>query len=324
MEMQKKCSAAFGFTLIELLIVVAVITLLIGMMSTGMRLVVRASKKLKQKSILHAFETGLELYNKDFDDYPDSRRTPETTNTDVVCGAHHLAEALVGRDEKGLDPLTKWYAPSSTQEVYASQAKGSSQTEIDASLNRRKGPYVELRDTGVVLIKDLFETSRDLRNVFSEDIGKRSPVLTDIFTMSTEIGTNTFKLGTPILYFRANSSSRLFRSKDDPATTTKDESDIKYWIYDFNDNRRVAAIGPRDKDSAPRHFPDPDANPPGSGKNREEMFYERVTNPKVVYSPPPGQGEPYYKPYNPKTFILMSAGYDGVYGTKDDVTNFNY
>jgi hypothetical protein len=29
------------------------------------------------------------------------------------------------------------------------------------------------------------------------------------------------------------------------------------------------------------------------------------------------------RPYNPKSFILISAGFDGIYGTKDDITNFD-
>jgi len=28
------------------------------------------------------------------------------------------------------------------------------------------------------------------------------------------------------------------------------------------------------------------------------------------------------RPYKPDTFILMSAGFDGEYGTNDDITNF--
>jgi len=46
----------------------------------------------------------------------------------------------------------------------------------------------------------------------------------------------------------------------------------------------------------------------------ETLFYETITNPGVSYE----------KPFNSTTFILISAGNDGIFGTKDDVTNFDY
>jgi len=35
-----------------------------------------------------------------------------------------------------------------------------------------------------------------------------------------------------------------------------------------------------------------------------------------------GSGE-VYKPHNPESFLLISKGYDGVYGTEDDIVNWN-
>lgn len=322
MEIRKRLSGERGFTLIELLVVVAIIALLVGLLSTGMRKVVLLSKNLKQKSIFHGIETGLELFSKDFDGYPDSTKLPRGSFADDICGAHHLTEALIGRDERGFDPRSKWYAPTSDTKVYANTAKGSTAAEIAASLNRRKPPYVELRDTPALLISDLYENTRTF---FSEQDGKKAPVLTDIFTRHISVGNNTLKVGTPILYFKANSSSRLFRDDDDPATANKDESDIDLWIYNYTDNKQMALLGPIDPEpGSASHFPDPDANPPGSGKNREEIFYETITNPKVSFVKPQDPTETYFKPYNPKTFILLSAGYDGIFGTRDDVSNFNY
>lgn len=321
MEIRKRLSGERGFTLIELLVVVAIIALLVGLLSTGLSKVVRASKNLKQKSIFHGIETGLELFSKDFGDYPDSDRMDDGSNDNFICGAHHLAEAIIGRDERGFDPKSKWYAPTSDKKVYASTAKGSEPAEIKASLNRRKPPYVELRDTPALLISDLYT---DTKKIFSEEDGKRAPVLTDIFTKRIYIGDEALRVGTPILYFKANSSSRLFREEDDPDTANKDESDTKLWIYNYWDNIQMVRLGPLDPDpDTPRHFPDPDADPP-DGKPPMDIFYERITNPKVSYPKPQDPTETYYKPYNPKTFILLSAGHDGIFGTRDDVSNFNY
>ncbi|MCK5174909.1 MAG: prepilin-type N-terminal cleavage/methylation domain-containing protein [Planctomycetes bacterium] len=318
MEIRKRLSGERGFTLIELLVVVAVIALLVGLLSSGMSRVVRLSKNLKQKSIFHGIETGLELFSKDFGGYPDSGEIKDSSNDNFVCGAHHLAEALIGRDERGFDPRSKWYAPESDQKVYANTDKGSPAADIQASLNRRKQPYIELRDTPVLLISDLYE---DTRKLFSEDSGKQARVLTDVFARRIMVGTNSLRVGTPILYFKANTSSRLFRDDDDPATA-KDESDMDLWIYDFKDNREVVHLGPLDPDPVgAKHFPDPDT-PPVLGP--PEIFYERITNPNISLLKQQGPPGTYYKPYNPKTFILLSAGHDGIFGTRDDVSNFNY
>ena len=50
------------------------------------------------------------------------------------------------------------------------------------------------------------------------------------------------------------------------------------------------------------------------GMDGLEWFYETIKDSRV---------DAYDKSHNPKTFILISAGPDGVFGTKDDVTNFN-
>jgi hypothetical protein len=44
-----------------------------------------------------------------------------------------------------------------------------------------------------------------------------------------------------------------------------------------------------------------------------QLFYEYIRDPKV-------QGTPW--PYRPDSYILISAGADGLYGTSDDICNF--
>ncbi len=44
-----------------------------------------------------------------------------------------------------------------------------------------------------------------------------------------------------------------------------------------------------------------------------QVFYKAITNDKVTATP---------RPHNEDGYILMSAGWDGLYGTKDDVFNF--
>ena len=44
-------------------------------------------------------------------------------------------------------------------------------------------------------------------------------------------------------------------------------------------------------------------------------FYEIINNSKI---------DTHDQPFNATTFLLMAPGWDGIFGTKDDITNFDY
>ena len=309
-----------GFTLIELLVVIAIIVMLIGILVPGMQAFKRTADNLKQKSRFHAMEIGLELYQKDFRTYPESKMLLETSTSDFVCGAHHLAEALFGRDLKGFDYKTDWYAPNENKAIYSDEEMGSSEEEIKACNMRRKEPYVDFKDVGVFSLgegaddgeKLYSETETGILYAGTEDFP--SPVISDVFYKKTikieNIETaqqQTFRVGTPVLYYKADTSKKVFRAtEDNPATTTIDETDPKNWIYNYWDNAAMFFNLPvHNKPDKIHVYADP--------TNGFKDFNEDITNQKV------GQ---YAKPYNARSFLLISAGRDGIYGTNDDVTNF--
>ena len=313
-----------GFTLIELLVVISIITLLIGFLATGVQGVKRHATNLRQKSNFHAIEVGLELFEKDYDDYPPSRVLPDATTTTepLVCGAQHLAEALVGRDMRGFDPKTNWYAPDEDETIYANKDdKGSTKEDEAASRTRRWKLFIELKKMGAFVMHDLYENyDPSVEDVYStKDYTKlesfRAPVITDIFRQKKitrpdppyEGGSEW--VGSPILYYKANSSSRLFKKVPQPSDK------LATWIYNYQDNRGIIELGTI-KDPAVMHqfnelYTYTEDNQQRTGVH---LFYKTITNPKVSYD----------KPFNAATFILISAGHDGIYGTKDDITNFNY
>lgn len=294
-----------GFTLIELLVVVAIISMLVGIIAPGLRGVVRQARNLKQKSVMKSMETGLELYAKDFDGYPDSSVLSNSGAPPYICGAQRMTEALVGRDGRGFDPKTKWYAPDPVPDY------PDLYTDEDKSLNRRKNPYVELKDTGAYLIfPDLYDT--DPGTVFSSNDNGRAPVFADIYRhrrVDLGGGQSTWA-GNPIVYFKADASSRYF-GPDSP------EQDKRKWIYNYEDNREIFKLGPVQDPINEEHHYNPTYTDTDKNMTGEELFYEDITDHKVKT----GQ---FVKPYNANTFILMSAGWDGIFGTKDDITNFNY
>lgn len=307
-----------AFSLMELLVVIAIIALLTGMLAPGIGVITRAAKRLKQSSVFHGYKTGLELFSRDFNDYPESDVLSGAGGS--VYGAQRLAEALMGIDQKGFDPKSKWYAPNHGPDIYAStdRVPASSAAEIAACDNRRKEIYVEQKDDGCYALADIY-SGGSIAPVYSpsgfED--PRAPVLTDIFkkkyiTLTTPTGgTNRVKVGTPVLYFKADTRSRLFMGTDLLGIGNRAN-----WVYNYEDNRAIIELGTVLDPTTVKHDFDESQQVTHNGQTMDGMdwFYETIKDSRV---------DAYDKPHNPKTFILMSAGPDGVFGTKDDVTNFD-
>ena len=55
-----------------------------------------------------------------------------------------------------------------------------------------------------------------------------------------------------------------------------------------------------------------------------DLFYKGTVMNRKFHSLDASGNPASDRPHNPNTFLLMSAGWDGVFGTKDDVTNFDY
>ena len=307
-----------GFTLIELLVVIAIITLLLGILSPGLSALNRHATGLKQKSQLSAIGIGLELFKRRYDNYPNSRAVVDGDSSKVVTGAHHLVEALLGRDEQGYDPKSLWHGPGETAitDLYRNDTDFP---EGRTSLNRRYKLFVELKATGVYRLDQIYDPAIDPPvNFLHSGTGtgwNESPVFTDIFKAKKIVNNGeNVKVGSPILYYRANYKSQTHYRDVVQKTNTSN------WIYDFNDNKNITG--------------DIINGPVGLKSLRDDTkknvltqakFYEMITNPHSVTqttSAPPNDIRS--RPFNQNSFILISAGWDGVYGTKDDITNFGY
>jgi prepilin-type N-terminal cleavage/methylation domain-containing protein len=318
-----------AFTLIELLVVVAIIAMLVGILSVGTRAAMRQARNLKQKAELKAMELGLELFAKDFDGYPESKVLGPDKGGPAVCGAQRLAEALVGRDDRGFEPQTGWYPPIPPGDTaYNSTAPADLyDASIAASLHRRKEPYVVLKNSGFYNIAELWSGGIGSSNIYTAS-GKvnreRSPVITDLFnqTSITLASGTSVKVGLPVLYFKADGTKRFRIDGASPPATVKNPAPTEYskWVYNFDDNLPVVTLPVlSDPTMTDMDFIDPASPNPATvtAAEKAQRFYENITQ-----TADPDRN--YYKPFNANTFILISAGWDGVYGTKDDITNFTY
>lgn len=152
------------------------------------------------------------------------------------------------------------------------------------TLEDRKGPYVPDASSNPYRLKDLYK-----------DVGPfdgNEYVLCDIFRQVTHVGTGK-KVGMPILYYKAD-TSKTVHDVNDPNNPEN--------IYDYKDNHALLALGvPGQPGQKHPLYEDP------------KIFYEIARNDRVAGPSVPNRAD---------TYIILSAGRDGLYGTEDDIPNF--
>lgn len=155
------------------------------------------------------------------------------------------------------------------------------------NLKTRKGPYLLPESANAYRLEDLYsDTGPYKSNPF---------VLCDVYTRVIHKVTGK-RIGMPILYYTANTS------KTGHSMEAVGKGDA---IYDYHDNHELVARGL------------PWEPPPGGPKHKlfedPETFYTSTLNDKIAIP----------RPCRSDTYILLSAGFDGEYGTGDDVFNFD-
>ena len=265
-----------GFTLVELLTVLAIITMLIGLLMPSVAMVRTLAREAKQRAQLNTIGLALTAFRDSYGDYPPS------DDPRSYGGAQKLAEALLGWDLLGFHPDSAWRPDG--RDAFGDQIYNP------ATLDERRGPYLEAGATDAFALRDLFVSAAPLdpgRFVICDAFGAKDVILAS--------GQNV-RAGSPILYYRANTSSRSL-DIDDPAGP----------IYNIQDNAGLVGLGSIRDLGAVHPLAD------------ELVFYSDnggVVDPKATAA-----GGIMW-PYRPDSYILISAGADGLYGTSDDITNF--
>lgn len=309
---------AHGLTLIELLTVVAVIAILIGLLLPATNLVRSHARRAAQKVQFSAIELGLEAYKNDFGYYPPSNAS------NGYGGAQKLAEAMLGLDLLGFNPAVNLGSPlmdGFTQNHLDHYVSVDPNMSGGSFLDARKGRYLELESANA------FRLGEDRTNPLNpigglyRNTGLLSPlahVLCDVYkaTAVRQGNGDIVKAGAPILYYRADPTNKLFRQTDG--------SDFSTSVYNVYDNVMLVeqrAIQEQAKKPSRRNDPlnggDGSLSIPavfyGVGAGNATSFYGYAQDPKVTTYP---------WAYNSDTYLLISAGEDGMYGTEDDVRNF--
>ncbi|MHC4570421.1 MAG: type II secretion system protein, partial [Planctomycetota bacterium] len=287
-----------GFTMIEMLIVLGILLLLVGLLVPALTAVRNIAKETKQKAQFSTIELALAGFKNDHGDYPPSDwALPSPSNPGAdYCGAQKLTEALLGWDLLGFHPDSAWRAdgldatggPMTYDPLQTRDLDGDG---IADTLNERKDPYLELGSAGAFKLRDLFGINP------VGPLALETYVLCDVFTYKKIMLTATGKavrVGSPILYYKANTSQKTIRG-----------------IYNVNDNDVLVQMKLNaDLDNRLHPLTDP--------TSQFEYFYgtASATDGIVGYIQDP-KIETMPWPYRPDSYLLISAGADGLYGTPD-------
>ena len=300
-----------GFTLVEILTVVAIIATLVAILIPALSTVQRIAKETKQKAQFNSIKLALETFKNDFGDYPPSNYLIGGN----YCGAQKLAEALVGWDLLGFHPKSAWRADGLDTAGGAGtydpgRVRDTNGDGFPDTLEERQEPYLQLADIGVFRLGNisidkpgLFNNTGNLHSdtyVICDVFGVKKVTMVKSDPVTGQPISLTENAGTPILYYKANTSSKRLLNN---------LAEFDNNIYNMRDNGVLVNLGKiTDRKEHPLYYP--------------ELFYSAgkgIVDPKVVIDP----GDPTKLwPYRPDSYILISAGADGLYGTSDDIRNF--
>jgi type II secretory pathway pseudopilin PulG len=279
-----------AFTIVELLTVMSIIIILISLLLPALNAAKRFSRVVLQKNQFRNIGSGLQIYESDFDEYPDSSALD--ADNAAYCGAMKLAEVMAGQDGLAfhLDSrLTNDGQDAGGADLYLPGA-----TLDDENLGSRK-EYLERKDIQICSLDDLYETPGSTFNRTSY-----VALLCDVFRSVRNLDTKR-KMGMPVLYYRAD-TSRMLHDVNDPANTDN--------IYNYEDNHDFLSLGLPPDGSTVYPLYQRGSDPAG------QVFYENTLNKALE------EESGVQRPHNKDSYILISAGWDGIYGTRDDVYNF--
>ncbi|MCK5174907.1 MAG: type II secretion system protein [Planctomycetes bacterium] len=322
-----------GFTIVELLTVMAVIAVLIGLLVPALNLVREFANEIQQKGQFHSIGIGLEMFKTEYGFYPPSNDNADPFHLhpqDIVPygGAQKMAEALVGLDLLGFHPRSDFRTHGTFSH---DDGTGTGTMKPDAwayhpgadylpantlfeetaleNVQARKGPFVELENANAYTMEDVYGSlvaapfARTPGNLSDPLLPLTPFVVCDEYAKKRELGKKT---GMPILYYRAHTNSIFQDSLNDneliPIGSLTDED-----IFDYRDNRELIELGSATQPA--------EIHPIDIILGTDPLAFESVIlNPQVTTID---------RPFRAGSYILMSAGKDGLYGNADDIYNFD-
>jgi type II secretory pathway pseudopilin PulG len=303
----EKFNKRAAFTIVELLTVMSIIVVLMSLLVPSLAMVKRYAREVRQRAQFHAIDAAMELFQSEEDGYPDSGALGGDGAD--YCGAMKLCEAMVGQDLMGFHPSSQFRSDLEDGRgnvLYDRDPLSTADDPEADNLQARKGPYLQLENANAYRLWHLYGQG-NTGPAFSGD-SEDLFVLCDVYGRVTNKETGK-KVGMPILYYKADPAGNLHDPNYYLPPLTNPSFDTRNY-YDYRDNHELLKLGkPWDPLSTEEHplfkF---------QGDPEGKRFYEVTRNPSIKMR----RG----RPYRPDSYILISAGFDGLYGTEDDIFNF--
>ena len=324
-----------GFTIIELLTVMSIIIIIMSILLPALQGSRRFAANVKQKSQFHEISKALEQFEKERGYYPDSDAYDVCTPPVAYCGAMRLCEAVMGQDGMGFHPDSSFTAnagmdPHDTTGTLRKypfnlciRRNPDPTTGEPANLRyRESGRYLDVELVKAYRLEDVYGVGGLASGTVSFETDETlypNSVISDVFLRPIVVNTNCDpevagqKVGMPVLYYKAD-TSRVDHIADNTIASYPLNN-----IYRYTDNDDLVNLGFPWEPIASRtididHQHPLSSNYEGvSGVTPGTTFYQDTRNERITSVP---------KPHNEGKYILISAGWDGLYGTSDDVTNF--
>jgi len=211
-----------------------------------------------------------------------------------------LAEAMVGLDMLGFHPDSAYRADGTINgpgtELYWLP---EGHLGYETNLRSRWGPFMPV------------QSAYKLWHVYT-NTGPFDPcsvVLCDVYSNVTNNDPTSGarrKIGMPILYYKADPSG-IWHDPDNHPPLIDDNNRN---IYNSFDNQELIDLGKPFQGDAPHKL-----SSVAMGGDGLALFYNNMRDHKITTAS---------RPYRPDSYVLISAGFDGEYGTADDVFNFDW
>jgi type II secretory pathway pseudopilin PulG len=300
-------------------IIIIIMSILVPALS-GAR---RFAANVRQKAQFFEISKGLETFEKITGAYPDSSAYDVCTPTVAYCGAMRLCEAMMGQDGMGFHPDSGFTAnagmdphdTTGTLRKYpfnmCTPHTGTYLPEQTTNLRYRdSGRYLDIENVKAYRLADVYGNANITPFNSTDKTLYPNAVISDVFLKPTILASECpdrpgEKVGMPVLYYKADTSMVEHRV---------DASSSEYPmfnIYRYTDNDDLTNLGlPWQLSTL---HPLSSLFETAAGIDRGTTFYQVTRNKKVTSTP---------RPHNEGKYILISAGWDGLYGTSDDVYNF--